>query len=625
MIAKILVIDDDPLLEYVILQLFRHQISTQELEFEFVINGVQALEKLQTNGSFDLVLTDINMPEMDGLTLLENLPAIDPTLKAVVVSAYGDMPNIRTAMNRGAFDFLTKPIDFDDLKITINKALEFVRITREKEQQLATANAQIHYQAFYDELTGLPNRNLLLKEMRSGINAIIKLGHLKAILFLTLNRYQIVKYSLGHSRGEQLLVEVGRRLEACPLPTNLIARVGEDAFAIWLADITNSQLALDAAEHIRQALEIPSNLGETAVFSRVSIGVALGATGTEEPEDLLRAADAARHEAFVRGAGSIVIFDADMQSRALEQLQLENDLQNAINLQQFYLNYQPIVSFVTGQIVGFEALVRWRHPSRGLVPPSEFIPTAEKTGLIVALGEWVLSEAVACLSKWQLQFPDYLPLNMSVNLSGVQLFAPNLLPLLDSLLRVHNLKGEFLKLEITESVLMENAEEAAGVLELLKARQVKVCLDDFGTGYSNLSYLQLLPIDTLKIDRSFVCCLEEGGKNVTLLEAILNLASSLELEAIAEGVETQDQLIILRSFVCCLQEGGKNVTLLEAILNLANSLELEAIAEGVETQDQLIILRSLGCNSYQGYFFSRPLEEQGAVAMLSAATLFNKA
>jgi diguanylate cyclase (GGDEF)-like protein len=580
MTAKILVIDDEPLLEYVILQLFRHQISTQELEFEFAINGVQALEKLQTNGSFDLVLTDINMPEMDGLTLLENLPAIDPTLKAVVVSAYGDMPNIRTAMNRGAFDFLTKPIDFDDLKITINKALEFVRITREKEQQLATANAQIHYQAFYDELTGLPNRNLLLKEMRSGINAIIKLGHLKALLFLTLNRYQIVKYSLGHSRGEQLLVEVGRRLEACVLPTNLIARVGEDAFAIWLTDITNSQLALDAAEHIRQALEIPSNLGETAVFSRVSIGVALGATGTEEPEDLLRAADAARHEAFVRGAGSIVVFDADMQSRALEQLQLENDLQNAINLQQFYLNYQPIVSFVTGQIVGFEALVRWRHPSRGLVPPSEFIPTAEKTGLIVALGEWVLSEAVACLSKWQLQFPDYLPLNMSVNLSGVQLFAPNLLPLLDSLLRVHNLKGEFLKLEITESVLMENAEEAAGVLELLKARQVKVCLDDFGTGYSNLSYLQLLPIDTLKIDRSFVCCLEEGGKNVTLLEAILNLASSLELEAIAEGVETQDQLIILRS---------------------------------------------LGCNSYQGYFFSRPLEEEGAVAMLSAATLFNNA
>ena len=580
MTAKILVVDDEPLLEYVILQLFRHQISTKELEFEFAINGVQALDKLQADGSFDLVLTDINMPEMDGLTLLENLPAIDPTLKAVVVSAYGDMPNIRIAMNRGAFDFLTKPIDFDDLKITINKTLDVVRITREREQQLAIANAQIHYQAFYDDLTGLPNRNLLLKEMRTGVNSIIELGNLKALLFLSLNRYQIVKYSLGHSRGEQLLVEVGRRLEACALPRNFIARVGEDAFAIWLADITNSQLALEAAKHIRQALEIPSNLGGTTVFSSVSIGIALGAIGTEEPEDLLRAADAARHEAFVRGAGSIVVFDANMQSRALEQLQLENDLQNAINLQQFYLNYQPIVSFVTGQIVGFEALVRWRHPSRGLVSPSEFIPTAERTGLIVALGEWVLSEAVACLSKWQLQFPDYLPLNMSVNLSGIQLFAPNLLPLLDSLLRVHNLKGEFLKLEITESVLMENAEEAAGVLELLKARQVKVCLDDFGTGYSNLSYLQLLPIDTLKIDRSFVCCLEEGGKNLTLLEAILNLASSLELEAIAEGVETQEQLIILRS---------------------------------------------LGCNSYQGYFFSRPLEEEGAVAMLSAATLFNNA
>jgi diguanylate cyclase (GGDEF)-like protein len=580
MTAKILVIDDEPLLEYLILQLFRHQIRTQEFEFYFAINGVQALDKLQSDGSFDLVLTDINMPEMDGLTLLENLPAIDPTLKAIVISAYGDMANIRTAMNRGAFDFLTKPIDFDDLKITINKTLEFVRLAREKEQQLATANAQIHYQAFYDELTGLPNRNWLLKEMRSGINSLIELGHLEAILFLTLNRYQIVKYSLGHSRGEQLVVEVARRLEACALNTNFIARVGEDAFAIWIANITNSQLALDAAERIRQALEMPSNLNGTAVFSSVSIGIALGAIGTEEPEDLLRAADAARHEAFVRGAGSTVVFDADMQSRALEQLQLETDLQNAINLQQFYLNYQPIVSFATGQIVGFEALVRWRHPSRGLVSPSEFIPVAERTGLIVALGEWVLSEAVACLSKWQLQFPDYLPLNMSVNLSGIQLFAPNLLPLLDSLLRVHNLKGEFLKLEITESVLMENAEVAAGVLELLKARQVKVCLDDFGTGYSNLSYLQWLPIDTLKIDRSFVCCLEEGGKNLALLEAILNLASSLQLEAIAEGVETQEQLIILRS---------------------------------------------LGCNSYQGYFFSRPLEEEGAVALLSAATLLSDA
>ncbi|MEG4942880.1 EAL domain-containing protein [Microcoleus sp. F4-D5] len=580
MTAKILVIDDEPLLEYVILQLFRHQIRTQEFEFYFAINGLQALDKLQADGSFDLVLTDISMPEMDGLTLLENLPAIDPTLKAVVVSAYGDMPNIRTAMNRGAFDFLTKPIDFDDLKITINKTLEFVRLAREKEQQLARANAQIRYQAFYDELTGLPNRNLLLKEMRSGMNYIIELGHLEAIFFLTLNRYQIVKYSLGHSRGEQLLVEVARRLEGCALNANLIARVGEDAFAIWLANIANSQLALDAAERIRQSLEMSSNLNGTAVFSSVSIGIALGAIGTEEPEDLLRAADAARHEAFVRGAGSAVVFNIDMESRALELLQLETDLQNAINLQQFYLNYQPIVSFATGKIVGFEALVRWRHPTRGLVSPSEFIPVAERTGLIVALGEWVLSEAVACLSRWQLQFPNYLPLNMSVNLSGIQLFAPNLLPLLDSLLRVHNLKGEFLKLEITESVLMENAEEAAGVLELLKARHIKVCLDDFGTGYSNLSYLQLLPIDTLKIDRSFVCCVEEGGKNLTLLEAILNLASSLELEAIAEGVETQEQLIILRS---------------------------------------------LGCNSYQGYFFSRPLEEEGAVALLRAATLLGDA
>src|SRR4028119_1781806 len=319
--TKILVVDDEPDLEALVVQKFRRQIREGSVSFVFAHDGVEALAVLAENRDLDMVVSDINMPRMDGLSLLEKLQETDEKPSTVIVSAYGDMANIRTAMNRGAFDFLTKPIDFDDLKITINKTLEFVRLAREKEQQLATANAQIHYQAFYDELTGLPNRNWLLKEMRSGINSLRELGPLEAILFLTLNRYQIVKYSLGHSRGEQLVVEVARRLEACALNTKFIARVGEDAFAIWIANITNSQLALDAAERIRQALEMPSNLNGTAVFSSVSIGIALGAIGTEEPEDLLRAADAARHEAFVRGAGSAVVFDADMQSRALEQLQ----------------------------------------------------------------------------------------------------------------------------------------------------------------------------------------------------------------------------------------------------------------------------------------------------------------
>lgn len=576
MTVKILVVDDEPLLDYVIRQLFRQQIKSKELEFYFVRTGIQALEKLESSEElFDLVLTDIRMPEMDGLTLLERLPAIDPTLKAVVVSAYGDLQNIRTAMNRGAFDFLTKPIDFEDLKITINKTLEFVQQLREQERQLAAAQEQLRYQAFYDLLTGLPNRNWILKEMARDIHAQALLERVFAVLFLDLDRYQIIKYSLGHAIAEQLLVEMASRLKTCIQNSDIIARVGEDSFAIWLVNLTDSQEALDTAERIHQVLELPFNLSGNVVFSRASIGIVFNTSGYDEPEDLLRAADLAMHDAQVRGIGSAAVFDFDMQERVVAQLQLEAELQQAIYNQQLHLNYQPIVSLATGQLVGLEALVRWQHPRWGRVPPDEFIPVAERTGLIIGLGKWVMSEAIRCFSGWRQQFPHWEHLSISINLSGLQLFAPDLLPLLDKLLLLNSLSGEFLKLEITESVLMENAEAAVKVLEQLKQRKILLSLDDFGTGYSNLVYLQRLPIDTLKIDRSFVKGMEEDGKNLALVEATVNLA---------------------------------------------RSLGLEAIAEGVETQKQQSLLLALGCQYGQGYFFSEPLEPEAVVALLASVS-----
>lgn len=575
MTAKILVVDDEPLLDYVIRQLFRQEIKNRKLEFHFVRTGVQAIEKLASSEElFDLVLTDIRMPEMDGLTLLEHLPNIDRTLKAVVVSAYGDLQNIRTAMNRGAFDFLTKPIDFDDLKITVNKTLEFVQHLREQERQLAAAQEQLRYQAFYDLLTGLPNRNWLLEEMGREINTKALSERLFAVLFLDIDRYQIVKYSLGHTVAEQLLVEMAGRLKSCVQSSDIVSRVGEDSFAIWLVDLADSQEALNTADRIHQALEQPFNLNGNLVFSRISIGVVFNTIGYDQPKDLLRAADLAMHDAQVRGIGSAAVFDFDMQERVVAQLQLEAELQQAIYDQQLHLNYQPIVSMATGQLVGLEALVRWRHPRRGVVSPDEFIPVAERTGLIIGLGKWVMSEAIRCFSGWRQQFPDYEHLSISINLSGLQLFAPDLLPLLDELLLLHSLSGEFLKLEITESVLMENAEAAAKVLEQLKQRKILLSLDDFGTGYSNLVYLQRLPIDTLKIDRSFVTGMEKDNKNLALVEATVNLA---------------------------------------------RSLGLEAIAEGVETKEQQTLLISLGCQYGQGYFFSQPLEPEAVVVLLAAS------
>lgn len=572
MTAKILVVDDEPLLDYVIKQLFRQEIKANKLEFHFVRTGVEALEKLASSKDlFDLVLTDIRMPEMDGLTLLEHLPAIDRTLKAVVVSAYGDLQNIRTAMNRGAFDFLTKPIDFEDLKVTINKTLEFVQHLREQERQLAAAQEQLRYQAFYDLLTGLPNRNWLLEEMERKISTLSLSENLFAVLFLDLDRYQIIKYSLGHAVAEQLLVEMASRLKTCVQSSDVVARVGEDSFAIWLVDLADSQAALKTAERIYQALELPFNLSGNLIFSRVSIGVVFNTSGYDDPKDLLRAADLAMHDAQVRGIGSAAVFDFDMQERVVAQLQLEAQLQQAIYDRQLHLNYQPIVSLETGQLVGLEALVRWRHPEWGLVSPDRFIPVAERTGLIISLGKLVMSEAIQCFGSWRQQFPEYENLSISINLSGLQLFEPDLIPFLDELLRLHSLSGEFLKLEITESVLMENAEAAVKVLEQLKQRNILLSLDDFGTGYSNLMYLQRLPIDTLKIDRSFVTGIEEDGKNLALVEATVNLA---------------------------------------------RSLGLETIAEGVETNQQQTLLFSLGCQYGQGYFFSQPLELEDVVILL---------
>lgn len=581
MTGKILVVDDEPLLEYVIKQFFRQAISARELDFDFADNGAKALEKLQAGEAFDMVLTDIKMPAMDGLSLLEQLPAIDPTLKAVVLSAYGDMPNIRTAMNRGAFDFLTKPIDFQDLKATITKTLGFVQRIREQERQLAQATQQLRYQACYDALTGLANRYWFLEQARQAlkVDPPSESSNLEAVLLISLNRYQVVKYSVGHEAAEQLLVQVANRLLETVGSAGLVARVGEDAFAIWLAGLLESQEALNLASQLQKVLKQPFNLGGSAVFSGLSTGIAFSTTGIREPEDLLRAADAAMHEAQIGHLSTPVVFDVAMERRAVARLILESDLQQAILLRnaeanvlpELHLNYQPIVSLPAGKLVGFEALARWHHPQRGLISPAEFIPVAEKAGLIGPLGDWVLVQALQQIKQWRTQSPQNEQLSVSVNLSGLQLFDPDLLPRLDELLASQQLSGDCLKLEITESVLMENAEAAASVLEELQARQIQVCLDDFGTGYSNLSYLQSLPVDLLKIDRSFI--------------------SDLEAE-------------------------GKNYALVKAILMLAGSLGMEVVAEGVEALPQVSLLLPLGCHYCQGYFFSRPLSVEAATTLL---------
>ena len=572
-ITQILVVDDELELERLIKQRFRKKIKAQEFDFTFAYNGLEALEILKLDQQIDVILTDIRMPKMNGIDLIGALPNIDDTLKAIVMSSYGDLSNIRMAMNRGAFDFLTKPIDFQDLEATIYKTKEFVCKIRSQKNRLKNAFEKLRYQASHDQLTGLPNQRSMVARIGNFFETVNSEIFPFFILFIHIDNFKSIKYGLGHVFSEELLVEVARRLEICVPSADRIARIGTDEFAILLSNLQDQQEVEVTTNQIHQVLQQPFHLNQLMVSAKAYIGIIDSTIGYCQPIDFLRAADTAMHYAKTDGTVNTATFTTLMQTNATQRIELESDLQIALRNEQLSLNYQPIISIATGQLVGVEALVRWCHPQRGWIPPLEFVRLAEETGLIIFLGRWVLVTACRQLGLWQQQFPQGCPPNISVNLSAVQLWHPDFLHLIDDTLKLSGLHGSHLHLEITESVLMEKGPDAIQLLEQLKERQIQLSIDDFGTGYSSLAYLQSFSIDTLKIDRSFV-----GGLG-------------------------QDQ---------------KKLDIVQTIVSLAHTLSLNVTAEGIETEEQLAILRSLSCDYGQGYFFSRPLPEAKMVDYLAA-------
>jgi diguanylate cyclase (GGDEF)-like protein/PAS domain S-box-containing protein len=439
--------------------------------------------------------------------------------------------------------------------------------------QRKVAEDRLYYDAFHDTLTGLPNRALLIDRLGRAI--LRKKRHEEyrfAVLFLDLDGFKVINDSLGHQTGDQLLIAISRRLEACVRGGDTVSRLGGDEFIILMDDIEEPSDVFRMADRVLEELQTPFILNGHEMATSASIGIALSELSYDRAEDLLRDADIAMYKAKSRGKSGHVIFDKAMHTLAVTRMKLEADLRTAAMRQEFRLHFQPIVSLRTGEITSFEALIRWNHPERGLVSPDEFIPVAEETKMILPLGLWVLREAARQLRTWQRERPKGHPLSISVNLSCRQFLQPDLVSQIERILAETELDARCLKMEITESVIMDQMEMAPMALSRLKSLGVRLAMDDFGKGYSSLSYLHQFPFDTLKIDRSFIARI---------------------------GV------------------GGDNTEIVRTILTLANGLGLDVVAEGVETQIQLRLLRELGCQFGQGYLFSRPIAGEAAGSLLT--------
>ncbi|WP_339378579.1 EAL domain-containing protein [Calothrix sp. NIES-2100] len=433
---------------------------------------------------------------------------------------------------------------------------------------------KLRHNLLHDALTSLPNRDLFLKQLEWAIaDTKLRKNSRFALLFLNIDRFKLINESLGHQIGDQLLINATQRLKACLGRRGTIARVGGDEFAILLENITDSSEVNCIADQIHKEMTLPFHNNGQEIFTSISIGIAFNQSELDyESVTLLRDAHTAMYRAKDQGKGRYEVFATNMHTQIFKRFQLEIDLRRAIDKQEFYLHYQPIVSLATDTIIGFEALVRWQHPQHGFVSPGEFIPVAEETGLIIPLGKWILQSACQQLSIWQAQFFSDPPLIMSINLSGHQLAQPDLVEYIEQILKLTGINGQSLKLEITETVAMNNVEAAISILLRLRTLNLQLSIDDFGTGYSSLSYLHRFPVNTLKVDRSFVSRMEDTN---------------------------EDQAIV------------------ETVILLSHALGMDVVAEGVETAEQKAKLQLLGCEYGQGYFFSKPLDSKSATALLN--------
>ena len=434
------------------------------------------------------------------------------------------------------------------------------------------AEERLHHRAFHDPLTGLPNRQLIVDRIGQALRRTERRsGRKVAVLFMDLDGFKVVNDSLGHEVGDRLLVTVAERLRGCLRPEDTLARFGGDEFVVLLEDVESPEEAVRVTERIGEAFREPFVVDGSGLFVTVSVGLSLGSARTKSPEDLLRDADTAMYRAKEDGSG-YRLFDPDMYERVVRRLKLENDIRRAVSLEEFVVHYQPIVHLESGEVRRVEALARWAHPERGLLNPSEFIPIAEESGLVIPVGERVLEEACRQGQRWCEEHPRVPPLIISANLSARQLSQPDLAKTVERVLRETGFEASRLILDVTETVYIKVLEGNTAALHGLKSLGVGISIDDFGVGYSSLAYLKRLPADMLKIDKSFI-------KGI--------------------GVDEEDTAIV------------------RMVIELAHTLGMEVVAEGVESEEQAAQLKEMGCDYAQGFFFSEPLPPEEVARFLA--------
>jgi diguanylate cyclase (GGDEF)-like protein len=587
-------------------------------ELASAFQGREGVEKIrqavEDKRPYALAFVDMRMPPgMDGVETIENIWKVDPEVQVIICTAYSDYSSEDLIKKLGHTDrllFLRKPFDNAEVCLLANgltskwnlarqarlRMNELEELAAERTAKLSqevaerrTAEDRLRHMAMHDSLTGLANRTYLLDRLRHCISRHRRDEDYRfAVLFLDLDNFKLINDSLGHDVGDELLVSIAQRLTAAVRALDSVvhftedttARLGGDEFIVLLDGLRKSSDAMVVAERIQQRLQACFTLKGHDVTVSASIGITVVERPYDRPEEILRDADTAMYRAKSSGKNRYAIFDESLHSEAMTRLRLENDLRRAVDEHQFILMYEPIVATDTADVIGFEALVRWNHPERGRVNPSEFIHVAEEMGLIVPLGHWILSEACRQLRAWIDLCPHRKDLSISVNLSKRQVLEPGLVGQVLRSLRESNLEGRHLHLEITETTIVERVEPIADVLRELKMLGVQLHMDDFGTGLSSLSCLHQFPIDVLKIDRSF----------------IMNMTGQPQFAA-----------------------------LVHAVLTLAQNLKMKVVAEGVETADQLAQLLALGCDYIQGYHVSKSLTADEAGALLVAGMRWPKA